>query len=262
MYAQLRARVLQRPGPAERRDGASIGEAAHAAEPAAPAKIRIVCATRKSRDDFFTKTALGQSLSLNRPPAVDVRLFPENVRGLPEVYNSAIGESVRDGVILLFLHDDLHLCDFHWADTLRQGLGVFDIIGLAGNRRRVAGQPSWLFLDERLTPDSRDNLSGTVGHGRGLPLDAVDVFGPAGQAVRLLDGLFLAVRSETLRAKSLRFDERFDFHFYDLDFCRQAERAGLRMGTWPISVVHESSGSFVNDVWRRSYETYLEKWGE
>jgi len=256
MYAQLRGRVLQRP------PGAQPAPVPGTVEASQPRKIRIVCATRKGREDFFTHTALGKSLSLYRPPAVEVRLFPENDRGLPGLYNKAIDESAKDGAALLFMHDDLHLCDFHWADRVREGLGAFDVIGLAGNRRRIPRQPGWLFLDERLTPDSRENLSGAVGHGRGLPLDTIDVFGASGQPVKLLDGLFLAVGSETLRAKSLRFDERFDFHFYDVDFCRQAEKAGLRMGTWPISVVHESSGGFGSDGWRRGYESYLDKWGE
>jgi len=30
------------------------------------------------------------------------------------------------------------------------------------------------------------------------------------------------------------FDPRFQFHFYDLDFCRQAEQRGLKMGTWAL----------------------------
>lgn len=262
LYAQLRGKVLQRASAAQRQPAPDPAAVAPVADPAQSTKVRIVCATRKGRDEFFAQTALGRSLSLHRPAGVEIRLFPENDRGLPEVYNSAIDESAKDDVALLFMHDDLHLCDFHWADKLRQGLGAFDVVGIAGNRRRIAGQPSWLFIDERLTPDSRDNLSGTVGHGRSLPLDAIDVFGPSGQPVKLLDGLFLAVRSGTLRAKSLRFDERFDFHFYDLDFCRQAEQAGLRMGTWPISVVHESIGGFVGEAWRSGYESYLEKWGD
>jgi hypothetical protein len=41
----------------------------------------------------------------------------------------------------------------------------------------------------------------------------------------------LAARSNTLAEKGLRFDPLFDFHFYDLDFCRQAELRKLRMGT-------------------------------
>ncbi len=58
----------------------------------------------------------------------------------------------------------------------------------------------------------------------------------------MLDGLFLAVSMQTLiSAKDLRFDEQFDFHFYDLDFCRSAGKKEVSMGTWPISVTHASA---------------------
>jgi GT2 family glycosyltransferase len=224
--------------------------------------MRIVCATRSDREGFFSATPLGRSLSLNRPPGIELRLFPSNSDGLPGLYNRAIAESLKDDVIFVFVHDDVHLCDFHWASRLAGGLSAFDVVGLAGNRRRVPGQPGWVFLDERLTRDSHENLSGAVAHGHGFPPESIDAFGPAGQEVKLLDGVLLAVTSATLRANPLRFDERFDFHFYDLDFCRQAERAGLRMGTWPISIIHESKGNFASDGWRRSYEKYLDKWGE
>ena len=255
VHAQLLKRFSQRTSPAN-------AAAAALQQTPGPGRLRIVCATRRDREEFFTQTALGRSLSLHRPQGVELRLFPRNTQGLPALYNIAIAESIDQDVTLLFIHDDIHLCDFHWADRLTSGLSVFDVVGVAGNRRRVRAQPAWLFLDEKLTPDSRDNLSGIVGHGRGLIPDGIDVFGPPGKAVKLLDGLFLAVRSATLRATSLRFDERFDFHFYDLDFCRQAERAGVRLGTWPISLVHESKGNFVSEAWRRGYEQYLEKWGD
>ncbi len=228
----------------------------------APERVRVVCATREDRDGFFSTMALGKSLNLHRPPQVEVRLFPGNRQGLPAVYNTAIEEAAVEDVILLFVHDDIHLCDFHWAERLREGLTAFDVVGLAGNRRRVPRQPGWRFVDEKLSSDSRDNLSGMVGHGSGYPAARVSAWSPPGQNVKLLDGLFLAARSRTLHSKGLRFDERFEFHFYDLDFCRQAEQAGLRMGTWPISVVHESVGNFAGDGWQRSYETYLEKWRE
>ncbi|HEV2270738.1 MAG TPA: glycoside hydrolase family 99-like domain-containing protein [Steroidobacteraceae bacterium] len=226
----------------------------------AAARIRVVCATREDRDGFFSATALGKSLNLHRPSEVEVRLFPQNAQGLPAVYNTAITESAGDDVILLFVHDDIHLCDFHWAERLREALTAFDVVGLAGNRRRVPRQPGWRFIDEKLTSDSRDNLSGKVGHGNGYPATSISAWSPSGEHVKLLDGLFIAARSKTLRSRDLRFDERFEFHFYDLDFCRQAEQAGLRMGTWPISVIHESGGKFTGDGWQRGYETYLEKW--
>ena len=225
-------------------------------------KVRVVCATRAARESFASSTALGKSLSLLRPAGVELRLFAGNAAGLPAVYNTAIHESAADPAILLFIHDDVHLCDFHWADTLNGALEQFAVVGVAGNRRRVARQPGWRFLDERFTRDGRENLSGTVAHGQGFPPERVDVYGPSRQPVRLLDGVMLAVKSETLHARVLRFDEQFDFHFYDLDFCRQAERAGVTMGTCAVSLIHASKGSFGGEGWRRGYERYLAKWGE
>lgn len=232
-----------------------------------PEKIRIVCATRKSREQFVLDTELGQSLARLLPSNVELRLFPGNARGLPVIYNIAIDESRNDPAILLFVHDDVYLNDTFWADRLREAVNRFQIAGVAGNRRRAARQPSWCFsaidpADGKLIRDDRENLSGAVTHGGGARPQRVDAFGPAGQSVKLLDGLFLAARSTTLWKESLRFDERFDFHFYDLDFCRQAERAGLGMGTWPISVTHASLGGFCGDAWRSGYERYVDKWSD
>ena len=232
---------------------------------AGPEKIRIVCATRKTREQFITDTELGQSLVHLLPPNVELRLFPSNTRGLPAIYNNAIDEAKDDPAILLFMHDDVYLNDAFWADRLRDAVNHFQVVGVAGNCRRVARQPSWCYravstVDDTLIHDDRENLSGTVAHGSEVLARRVDAFGPSRQSVKLLDGLFLAARSATLRKKMVRFDERFDFHFYDLDFCREAERAGLDMGTWPISVTHGSLGDFRGAAWRRAYECYLDKW--
>ncbi len=224
--------------------------------------IKIVVATRVDGASFETETALGKSIApFKKLPFVQVRLFASNKHGLPTVYNKAIDESKDDGEsILLFAHDDIHICDFFWFRQIINGLNMFDIIGLAGNKRRVHKQPSWAFIDDKHTWDSAENLSGVVGHGTGIPDYKLSFFGPPGQEVKLLDGLFVACYSKTLLSNNIRFDERFDFHFYDLDFCRQAEEKGLKMGTWPTSVVHESLGAFDNDAWKEGYSRYLNKW--
>ena len=223
--------------------------------------IRFVVATRSSFDNFFTETALGRSLALYYPlGGIQVRVFESNTAGLPSVYNKAIEEARTQPALLVFCHDDLHLCDFFWADHLREGIQRYNIVGLAGNLRRVPRQPGWAFIDEKLTWDARENLSGVVGHGDGFPSSNLSVFGPSGQPVKLLDGLWLACESQLLIDKGLRFDERFKFHFYDLDFCREAEKLGLSMGTWPISVVHQSSGVFGTPSWRAGYADYMDKW--
>ncbi|HTJ91006.1 MAG TPA: glycosyltransferase [Acidocella sp.] len=225
-------------------------------------KIRFVVATRESRDNFFVNTATGMSLDVYKSfPFLQLDLYASNTEGLSTVYNRSIERAKNDPAILIFAHDDLHFTDFYWADRLVNSLNHFEILGVAGNKRRVPNQPSWAFIDSNLTWDSAENLSGVVGHGTGFPLQNLSVYGPTYQEVKLLDGLLLACRSESLHQKELKFDERFDFHFYDMDFCRQAELKNMRMGTWSLSVVHNSSGVFGSRSWHEAKAKYFEKWG-
>jgi GT2 family glycosyltransferase len=78
----------------------------------------------------------------------------------------------------------------------------------------------------------------------------------------LLDGCFLAAAARTLRERSISFDERFAFHFYDVDFCRTCHRAGLRLGTWPIAVTHASGGRYGTPEWEEALKLYRSKWPE
>lgn len=230
-------------------------------------KIRIVTATREPADRFATHTALGRSLALSRGPPVETRIFASNSAGLPTCYNIALREAASDPAILVFIHDDVEIIDYFWTEHIRDGLtildrdgmDVFDVIGLAGNTRRVPRQPGWAFIDDRFERDV-SYLSGTIGHedeqGR-YP----NVFGPSFKEVKLLDGVMLACYSEKLRRNDIRFDEAFDFHFYDLDFCRQCEQQGMTMGTWGISMVHASRGRYGSLEWIAGRETYFAKWG-
>lgn len=224
-------------------------------------KVKFVVATRVSAEDFFEKTATGRSLRLQKSPNMEIWLTPDNRAGLPQVYNAAIQRAAAEPAVLIFAHDDLHILDLSLADQVCNALQRFDIIGLAGNKRRFARQPAWAFIDEKFTWDEPENLSGAVGHGPGFPPTSVEYYGPSPQEVKLLDGVFLAAHSAKLINAGIAFDERFDFHFYDMDFCRQAEVKNLKCGTWPISVVHESGGGFGSPAWVLGYAHYLAKWG-
>ena len=224
-------------------------------------KFRLICATRETRENFSAGTPLGRSLALFPYPYVELKLFASNSSGLPHLYNAVLRESADDPAILVFVHDDLQFLDFFWPNHLYEALRAFDLVGLAGNKRRVAAQPAWRFLDAQLTRDARENLSGIVAHGSAWPPDYVSYYGPPYQQVKLLDGVLLAGASETLLARELCFDPAFDFHFYDLDFCRQAELKNLRMGTCSVSCLHASDGRFDTPDWRAGYARYLAKWG-
>lgn len=115
-------------------------------------------------------------------------------------------------------------------DHVHQGLQAFDVIGVAGNRRRQPRQPGWAFAsrapDGRFVWDDKAFLSGTVAHGR-TPFGRLSRFGPSGVGCELLDGVFLAARRSRLLDTGVRFEPRFAIHFYDLDFCRSARHHGL-----------------------------------
>lgn len=225
-------------------------------------KIRFVVATRESQDKFFTDTAMGKSLSVYKHfPYAEIDLYTENTTGLSKLYNISIEKARNNPAILVFAHDDILITDYYWASNIVSSLNRFHIAGLAGNKRRLPNQPSWFFSNDNLQPDESEYLSGVVAHGSSFPPNNLSVYGETLKEVKLLDGLFLASHSQTLIDSDLRFDERFDFHFYDMDFCRSAELKNLKMGTLPLSVIHGSEGNFMTEQWKHGLIKYREKWG-
>lgn len=221
--------------------------------------LELVSATRVGREQFLTSTALG--LSLKRTGwdrRIRNHVFFNNTQPLPEVYNRIIDQCPADS-LLLFVHDDVWLDDFNLFDRVSDGLAQFDVIGVAGNRRVPDRHCGWAFVDDALTWDSPEYLSGRVSHGQNAS-GLVSVFGDVPSRCQLLDGVFLAARAESLKRTRARFDPQFAFHFYDLDFCRTATKVGLTLGTWPISITHQSGGSFGSDAWKHLLRSYRAKW--
>jgi len=163
------------------------------------------------------------------------------------------------------MHDDVIITDYFWLERIEEGLSKFDIVGVVGNKKRVNNQPSWAFIEKKgtkFTWDKKENLSGVIGHGDGfIPLN-ISYFGKSRQKVLLLDGVFMATKIETLKQNNLLFDNQFDFHFYDMDLCRQAEVKGISCGTWDLFIIHKSIGSFKSEKWEINYEKYLKKWND
>lgn len=224
--------------------------------------IEIVSATRYSEADFWTKSALGLSLTrhLKQDDRLSAKISFENTRGLSEVFNAAIDQADKD-VTLVFIHDDVWIDEANFADVVAQGLEHFDIIGIAGNKRRLPNQPGWEIVDLNFTWDRQENLSGQIAHCKSA-FGPPKVFGDAPSTCELLDGVFLAVRKNSLDNKGVRFDPQFDFHFYDLDFCRTAKKAGLTLGTWLVNLTHQSIGQYGTIRWHEKYQLYLNKWEE
>ena len=179
---------------------------------------------------------------------------------MPELYNRSIAAADTHD-ILVFMHDDVWLQDYFFVDRIIEGLSRYDVIGVAGTappRARAS-----VVVHQRLQAPARADwgyLSGAIGHGQEPFKGEVGVFGPVPAECELLDGVLLAARKSTLRERGVQFDPRFAFHFYDLDFCRTARQQGLRLGTFALSLTHQSQGNFDTQTWAHARDAYWAKW--
>lgn len=223
--------------------------------------IEIICATRYSEAQFWQETALGISLYRLRNDPVYPFIALENRQPLPEIYNLRI-QAADSADTLVFIHDDVWIDDHFFAQRIEEGLSQFDIIGIVGNTHCEAGQPAWRFCafeDNNLIPDDLSHLSGRIGQGP-KHCGPVSDYGVTPQPIELLDGVFIAARKDALLKKKVLFDPQFDFHFYDTDFCRTARAQGLRIGTWPIALTHQSDGAYGSGNWHELHTLYQAKW--
>ncbi len=223
--------------------------------------ICFVSATRLNEKDFWSKSLLGRSLRprLNQT-TVKGRIAFENTRGLPEVYNDAIREESAD--ILVFLHDDVWLEDTQLMQKIRAALKFNDVVGVAGNTKRLKGQPTWAFLQGKSgeLQWAPSHHSGGIKHGSPGRC-TLSNYGPTPALCELMDGVFLASQRKTLIESKVFFGEEFKFHFYDMDFCRTARKMGLSLSTWPIDLIHLSPGEFNSESWKK-WNQYISRSGE
>lgn len=234
--------------------------------------VRVISATRLNYQEFFTQTALGQSmtrLARHETRAILAVAF-ENKAGLAEVFNRAIAlQGSEEPDILIFCHDDVRIDDIYFVDHVLEGLKQYDVLGVAGATTIREGQLVWAGTVTNTDPSTFKSLlptgllSGAVGSKGQDEVAGVDYFGPVPAECELLDGVFLAVKRSALLKNKICFDTQFEFHFYDLDFCRQVRNAGLRLSTWPISITHEyTTAGYFTQEWRSAANRYINKWGE
>ena len=228
----------------------------------------VVTATRCSQAEFPRETLLGRSLpGVGQLTPLALRGFFENSRPLGACYNEVIEQAGVDDT-LIFMHDDVYLNDWMLGWRVQEALLHFDVVGVVGNRRRQPGQETWYMQPSQIVDGVRTMttfdsayLSGAIAHGSPEQWQLSN-YGPVPQPVQLIDGVFMAAKAGRLKETGVRFDAGLGFHLYDLDFCRSAIEAGLKIGTWPIALTHASGGGGVQtDDWAASAMKYLAKWG-
>ncbi len=187
---------------------------------------------------------------------IDQFEFAENNRGgLAKRYNDFLDTHAGKNAIGVLVHDDVSLEDAFVCDKLSEGAKLFAIQGLAG-AASFDLQLDWPETIWIRAP--RAHLSGAIEHTMPDGLAFWNPFGPVPKQCIVLDGLFFAV--DLAKIGNVRFDERFAFNFYDLDFCLSAHRAGLSLGTVNVHAHHHSRGEFGGPAFLEAQTCFREKW--
>jgi tetratricopeptide (TPR) repeat protein len=175
-----------------------------------------------------------------------------DARSLAEAYNRALAAAKGEAVV--FLHDDVEVVSPGLDALLASALARADVVGVAGTRRLAGPTLGW---------GGQAPMAGWLVHtdATGIPWDfsLLALKGGLAGGMDALDGCFLAAR--TASARRIGFDEKtFDaFHFYDLDFCLRARRAGLAVAVdTDILVRHASRGSLGAD-WQSQAGRFVAK---
>jgi hypothetical protein len=191
----------------------------------------VVCS---NDDQQFAAVAAGYERALVGWPHEIVRIA--DASSLAEGYTRGI--AAASGAVIILSHDDVELLAADFGARLTRRLAECDVLGVAGATR--ASGPAWSFAGWPF-------LHGSVIYpeGPGYKVTVYSRIAPLARGIRVMDGVFLAMRREI--ALAIGFDERTcdGFHGYDLDFTLRAAKAGLRLAVaTDLGLVHRSYGSF------------------
>ena len=178
-----------------------------------------------------------------------------DARSLAEGYNRAAMQAKGD--ILVFSHDDIELTSPDFAARLLAHLDRYDGIGVAG-ASKVTG-PEWGHAGQR-------HIHGHVLHAPPADRSGVLLMAAGFQAlvcgnIRVLDGVFLALRRHVWEAHRFDADTYDGFHLYDLDFTWRASGGGARLAVpLDLLVLHRSMGRY-DSAWRRYARRFVAQAG-
>ena len=211
--------------------------------------ILVVCCTRENKDESRLYQSLKQ-LGFS-----EFHFIEHNRAGLPANYNPFLEKYAGQDLIVVFVHDDVGINDFSLREKLLKAAEHFAISGLVGSSefalRREVDYFTWCNVPA-------EHLSGAVEHTLPSGQTYWSSYGPVPHRCLVLDGLFLAVDMKQIGA--IRFDERFTFNWYDLDFCLSCHKAGLTLGTTNIYAHHDSGGRCLDDLYQNEKNLFWEKW--
>lgn len=248
-------------------------------------KIHIVIPTSYSKDavlsDIKNRKLIPSiwcldKMNFNNELFVDVEIIWENKDGLSTVYNRVLEDSVKDELkkddFVIFMHDDIWLNDVLVFDKIFDISDKLDVIGVCGGK-------TWTYKNTEngkpiiwTVASAQAGASGFMLHGASISwnpnLHDMDYekrsffssnYGSSPSRTLTIDGSFMCFGRKAI--ETLRFDDQFKFHFYDMDVSFSAYVKGLKVGTAPILLSHNSLGeSVAQPSYMEMQRKFLDKW--
>jgi hypothetical protein len=183
-----------------------------------------------------------------------------NTEGLSKRYNNVLEKCIDIYKYIVFVHDDVYIDDARVIEKLEKAHEEFDIVGLAGGINPKITKPAlWHLMCGGF---QGGNLRGAVAHYADDNKMFMTNFGVTPSRVAVLDGLFLSIKTESVKRTGWRFNEGYTFHHYDIASCLDANKLQLKLGVYPIWVVHKSPGLLnINDkLFSNSQEKFISEY--
>ena len=175
--------------------------------------------------------------------------------GICEAYNIGAAQAKYD--LLCFMHEDIRFHTLGWGQIVASILQdpTIGVLGVTGGMYQLAVPAAWWGCGPDLW---RENVLDVFSDGH----TKMGLRNPAGEEladVAVVDGLWMCSRKAVWQ--QYPFDARTftNFHFYDIDYCTEIFRQGLRVCvTFRVLLEHHSRGS-VNVMWLREALKYQRK---
>ena len=223
-------------------------------------KVAIVSCTRKLKEEAHTLPLYRSWKDGLNTPNYKLDIVWDNEDGMPVVYNRKLQEyKDTDVEFMVCVHDDVYIDDLKLYEKLKQANGLgYNLVGLAGGLNPRLSDPAlWHIMVDR------NQQRGEVAHPAGNNNQTMTTsFGPTPSRVAIMDGLFIAVHMPSVSKTDWKFNENYTFHHYDISSCIDANRKALKLGVYPIHVIHSSPGllSIHNKMWADSNEKFLKEY--
>lgn len=165
------------------------------------------------------------------------------------------GVETAKGQTLIFMHEDIIFRTKDWGKIVSETLQR-EKVAISGN---IGGH---IINETSLSWTSSGYYSGQVYQIDGAESIFYDhSVQKLGDEVVAIDGMFFAIHKKLFDDGTLRWDCKTynGFHFYDLDICMQAQKAGYKVIVTPIILEHHSKGSF-NESFYESCVQFHKKW--